>query len=145
VTGNSTTPAFYTFERDLEWLASGRLRGGLAFDRFLVYATGGFAYGSMDYSFETNSPANLADVSEGDEDAWGYTVGGGVEALLTSNVSFGLEYLYTDLDADTQTARFDSGPFAAVNPDGTDLQADDDDFDFHTIRGVVTYRFNSGM
>jgi outer membrane immunogenic protein len=145
VTGNSTTPAFYTFERDLDFLASGRVRGGVAFDRFLVYATGGFAYGSIDYSFETNSPANLASVSEGDEDAWGYTVGGGVEALLTSNVSIGLEYLYTDLDVDTQTARFDSGPFAADNTDGTDIRADDDEFAFHTIRGVLTYRFNSGL
>jgi outer membrane immunogenic protein len=145
VTGNSTTPAFYTFERELEWLASGRLRAGLAFDRFLVYGTGGFAYGSIDHTFSTNSPANLASVGGADDDAWGYTVGGGAEMLVTSNISIGIEYLYTDLDVDTDTARFDSGPFAVVNPAGTDMRPDDDEFDFHTIRGVLTYRFNSGL
>lgn len=145
VTGNSTTPAFYTFERDLEWLATGRLRGGFAFDRFLVYATGGFAYGGIEYDFSTNSPANLADVSDEDDDAFGYTVGGGVEALVTSNISLGVEYLYTDLDVDTQTARFDSGPFAVVNPNGTDMRPEDDQFDFHTVRATLSYRFNSGF
>lgn len=142
VTGNSTTPAFYTFDRQLDWLASGRLRGGFAFDRFLVYATGGVAYGSVDHSFSTNSPAILVSVSEADEDAWGYTIGGGVEALLTSNFSLGIEYLYTDLDADTQTARFATAGGGAPFGTGTDMRPDDDQFDFHTIRGVVTYRFS---
>lgn len=147
VTANSITPAFYTFDRELNFLASGRLRGGVTLDRFLVYATGGFAYGNFDYSFSTSSGSILSNVSKPDEDAWGYTVGGGVEALVTSNISVGLEYLYTDLDVDTQSVRFASppGPFSLVNPAGTDFRPEDDEFDFHTIRGVVTYRFNGGL
>ena len=90
-------------------------------------------------------PANLASVTAGDEDAWGYTVGGGVETMLASNFSVGVEYLYTDLDVDTQTARFNTGPFALVNPAGTDMRARDDDFDFHTVRATMSYRFNLGM
>lgn len=144
VTGNSVTPAFYTFERDLEWLATGRLRGGFAFNRFLVYATGGFAYGSIDYDFSTNSPAILVDVSEEDDDAFGYTVGGGVEAMLTPKISLGAEYLYTDLDVDTQTATFATANGGPPFGTGTDMRSEDEDFDFHTVRATLTYRFASG-
>jgi outer membrane immunogenic protein len=140
-TAFSVTPAFYSFDRELEYLVTGRLRAGVAFDRVLAYATGGFAYGGIDQSFSTNSPAVLVSVSEGDDDAWGYTVGAGVEGLLTQNVSIGAEYLYTDLDVDTQTARFSGGAFGA----GTDMRPVDDEFDFHTVRATLSYRFNSGM
>ena len=146
VNGISVTPADYTFERDLDFLATGRLRGGLAFDRFLIYATGGVAYGSIETDFVSNTGATIVDEDSGDEDAWGYTVGGGVEALLTPRISIGVEYLYTDLDADTAEVTL-SGPGAPGGPfrAGTDIRPDDDEFDFHTIRGVLTYRFNSGM
>lgn len=148
---NSTTPAFYTFERELDWLATARLRGGVAFDRILIYGTGGIAYGDIDQSFTTNSPANLVggDV-DGDEqtldgdddDAWGYTIGAGVEALVTERVSVGLEYLYTDLDADQQTVTFDSGPFAAGPGGETEMRSTgDDNFDFHTVRAAASFRF----
>ncbi|MDX6804674.1 outer membrane protein [Terrihabitans rhizophilus] len=137
VNGLSVTPADYTFERELNYLVTGRLRGGYAFDRFMVYATGGVAYGDIDYTFSTNSPAAFAGATEGDSDAWGYTVGAGAEMMLTQNISLGVEYLYTDLDVDTQTARFTSGAFAP----GTDLRPSEDEFDFHTLRATMAYRF----
>lgn len=137
VTGFSVTPAFYTFEREIDFTANARLRGGYAFDRFLVYATGGLAYANVDHSFSTNSPSILEEVRGGDSDAWGYTIGAGFEALVTERISVGLEYLYTDLDVDSQTARFSGGAFGA----GTDMRPNDDDFDFHTVRAKIAYRF----
>ena len=119
----------------------------MAFDRFLLYVNGGVAYGNFDSDFVSNTVATIvARRQRSDEDAWGYTVGGGVEALLTQRVSIGVEYLYTDLDADTAQvtlsgAGASGGPFGA----GTDIRPDDDEFDFHTIRGILKYRFNSGM
>lgn len=136
-TGFSVTPAFYTFERELEWLATARLRAGFAVDRFLVYGTGGIAYGRFDHSFSTNSPAVLESVGGADDDAWGYTIGAGAEMLVTQRISVGFEYLYTDLDADAETARFSGGAFGA----GTDMRPSDDDFDLHSIRATVSYRF----
>jgi outer membrane immunogenic protein len=140
VNGLSITPADYTFERELNFLVTGRLRGGVVFDRFMVFATGGVAYGDIDYTFSTNSPAAFAGATGADEDAWGYTVGGGAEMMLTNKISLGIEYLYTDLDVDTQTARFTSGAFATP-AGGTDLRPDEDEFDFHTVRATVAYRF----
>ena len=87
-TAFSVTPAFYSFDRELEYLVTGRLRAGLAFDRVLAYATGGVAYGGIDYEFTSNSPqvsaATITSISDPDDDAWGYTVGGGIEALVSS-------------------------------------------------------------
>ena len=143
VNGDSTSPGTpnYTFTRELSFLATGRLRGGVTFDRFLAYVTGGVAYGNFDFEFDTASAAVLGNVTDPDEDAWGYTVGGGVEAMLTQRVSFGVEYLYTDLDVDRQEARFVSGPFVVAPGTGTDIRAEDDEFNFHTVRGTVKFRF----
>jgi outer membrane immunogenic protein len=61
-------------------VGTARLRGGFAFDRFLVYGTGGVAF--QDFS-----------------DA-GWVVGGGGEYALTDNVSVGVEFLHYDFGSD---------------------------------------------
>src|SRR3546814_7915578 len=43
----------------------------------------------------TNAANSFADT--GKSNAWGYSVGGGGEVMVTSKLSLGLEYLYTDL------------------------------------------------
>jgi outer membrane immunogenic protein len=60
-------------------VGTARLRGGLAFDRFLVYGTGGAAFG----------------------DDVGFVVGGGGEYALTDAISVGVEFLHYDFDGDT--------------------------------------------
>ncbi len=56
-----------------------RARAGVAFDRALIYATGGFAFA---------------------DDANGWTVGGGLEYAFTNNLSAKIEGLYVNLDQD---------------------------------------------
>ncbi|MGH6925799.1 MAG: outer membrane protein [Propylenella sp.] len=58
-----------------------RLRGGLAFDRFLAYGTGGAAFQDFD------------DV--------GWVAGAGLEYALWDNWTIGVEYLHYDLGGDT--------------------------------------------
>ncbi|MGO4571773.1 outer membrane protein [Microvirga sp. 2TAF3] len=60
-----------------DWFGTVRARAGVAFDRALVYATGGFAYGD----------ANT-----------GWTVGGGVEYAFTDNLTAKVEGLYVNLN-----------------------------------------------
>lgn len=81
---------------DLKWLGTDRIRFGFAWDRFLAYATGGVAYGSVQATC-CGIPAIT------DETKWrtGYAVGGGVEAMLMPNWSAKLEYLYVDLGEET--------------------------------------------
>ena len=62
-----------------DWFGTVRARAGVAFDRALIYATGGFAFA---------------------DNASGWTVGGGVEYAFTNNLSAKIEGLYVNLDQD---------------------------------------------
>lgn len=102
------------FETNIDWTATVRGRVGYAFDNFLLFATGGAAIGGIDYA--DDFPAS------GDDTRLGWTVGAGIEAALTDNISGKLEYQYIDL-GDDEIA-------------GTDV-----DFDAHAIKAGINYRF----
>lgn len=146
----SRSPAEYVISRELDYLATLRGRVGYAFnDNFLGYVTGGLAYGDVDFSYRQGalSPATTVTTSGDQDNDFGYTVGGGVEARVTQNWSVGLEYLYTNLGDNDFQANLQGGPFggagggAGSNPGGTTLTGSDSDFDFHTINAKLTYRF----
>jgi outer membrane immunogenic protein len=73
----------------------GSIRGrlGVAFDRVLVYATGGAAFGDLRNTYV--STIGLGSEAY-DHTRVGYTVGGGVEYAFTNNFSVRVEYRYTD-------------------------------------------------
>ena len=71
------------------WLATVRGRVGYAFDRFLPYLTAGLAVGNIN--------ASLAGFPGGSISNAGWTIGGGVEVGIVSNVSLKAEYLFVDL------------------------------------------------
>jgi outer membrane immunogenic protein len=77
--------ATYDLDRS-DWFGTVRARAGVAFDRALIYATGGFAFA---------------------DDANGWTVGGGVEYAFTNNLSAKIEGLYVNLDNDDDFPGFD--------------------------------------
>ena len=76
----------------------GSIRGrlGVAFDRALVYATGGVAFGGLD-----SSDTALAGTDQFSQVKTGYTVGGGVEYAFTNTISARVEYRYTDFGSFT--------------------------------------------
>jgi iron complex outermembrane recepter protein len=71
------------------WLATTRGRAGYAFDRFLVYGTGGAASGNIQANF-SNDPVTTSTRT-------GWAAGGGVEYALGRNWSAKAEYLFVDL------------------------------------------------
>lgn len=144
VSAFSTTPAFYTFTRELNWVGGLRARAGFGGERVLIYGTGGAAWGGLDHSFSTSNTANTF-VESAEDMAWGYQAGGGLEFRF-GKWSAGGEYLWTTLmDEDRYTVRA-RGPVAATNPfilgnaSGSDLRRDDA-FEFGSIRFVFGYRF----
>lgn len=146
VSGFSTTPASYTFERSQDYYAQARLRAGYTpGGGILFYATGGGAWARLDNRFTTTNTANsFAD--NGRTNAWGWSAGGGAEAMLTDNISLGLEYLYTDLKDDDYTVAVGAGSAPATNPfllngGGTNIQRSDPHFRTHGIRASVNLRF----
>ncbi|WP_457795514.1 FecR domain-containing protein [Methylocystis sp. S23] len=87
------------------YIGTARVKLGYAFDRFLVYGTGGFAYGHI-VAPKTFSgpnvlgPAYSFGTSVNNPFLPGWTVGAGVSYALTRNISVNAEYLYIKLAHD---------------------------------------------
>jgi outer membrane immunogenic protein len=77
---------------DNTWNGTLRARAGFAFNRFLIYGTGGLAYGGIEVKNGGKSDSSTP---------LGWTIGAGMEAAFTDNVIGRLEYRYTDLGSDT--------------------------------------------
>lgn len=74
----------------IDWFGTTRVRLGFTpVDRFMVYATGGVAYGKIKMSFG-------GQISDSDTRV-GYTIGAGAEHAINNNWTWKGEYLYTDL------------------------------------------------
>lgn len=147
VSGFSTTPASYTFTRKVKYDASVRARLGYAVDNTLFYGAGGPAYAKLRHSFTTSNTAN-AFSADGDDDTWGFVVGGGLEQKINRNFSIGVEYLYNKYKDDDYTVRVARGTAAATNPfvlapntTGTDIMRSDDKFSWHSVRATAAFRF----
>ena len=122
----------YAVNQDINYFGTVRGKLGYAFNRFLVYGTGGLAYANSDTNFSGPAAANFSN----DDSDFGYTVGGGVDYLLTQKLSFGVEYLYTNLGSNDFS-------FSGPNGAGGTFTADDggQDVDFHTVWAKLSYHF----
>jgi len=145
VTAFSTTPASYTFSREIDYAIGARGRVGYTPGGVLFYATGGVSYAKIDNSFTTTNGANSF-TDNGKTESWGWSAGGGAEAKVTNNVTMGLEYLYTKYTDDDYVVNVGPGTAGATNPfllasGGTDMKRSDPNFDQHSIRLTAALRF----
>lgn len=110
-----------------DWQASVRARLGYAFDRFMIYGTGGAAFTQFDYAYFNP----LAGFGEGGSfSKTGWTAGGGVNYALTNNLILGADYRYTDYGKFDYVARSAFlGLTAEQNPTS------------HAVRGSIAYKF----
>jgi outer membrane immunogenic protein len=110
-----------------DWQASVRARLGYAFDRFMIYGTGGAAFTELDYTY-FNPLAGFGE--SGTFSRTGWTVGGGVNYAITNNLILGASYRYTDYGKfDYVASSAFLGLTAAQNPTT------------HTVRASVAYKF----
>lgn len=146
VSGFSTTPAFYTFERELDYTLAARARAGYTFGNVLAYGTGGMAWGELDRTFTTSNGANSF-TPQNDDNASGYQVGAGAEWMFAENFSVGFEYLRTSLDDDDYVVDVGPGtapatnPFLLVNPAGTFMTRSEDKFEYDTYSVTASWRY----
>jgi outer membrane immunogenic protein len=101
-----------------------RARAGFAFDRTLIFATGGLAFGDFDYEVNGGGAPGV-DIDE-NFSRWGYAVGGGVEHAFDESWSLKAEYLYASFGKESLS---DNGETTKATPD------------FHLLRVGVNYRF----
>lgn len=90
---------------NLNWLATARAKAGIAFDRALLYAIGGVAWGEVenDVGFSaSNTRDSISDDWRTTETDVGWTIGLGLEYAVTPNVIVGLEYQHIDLGDDNE-------------------------------------------
>jgi outer membrane immunogenic protein len=105
-----TVSATGSLAQKLPWF--GTVRGRLGFepsDHWLLYATGGLAYGEVDSTATattTAGPISLASSSSVNNTRLGWTVGAGAEWWLWDRWSAKAEYLYMDLGHITNTFTF---------------------------------------
>lgn len=135
----SNNPAFAgVANADLDWFGTVRGRLGYATGRMLIYATGGLAYGDVDFNSFAVDGATGNSIGIGrDKTKIGYTVGGGVEYALDPKWSMKLEYQYINLGDETVVGE-------AVSPAGAptgETFKSGYDFDVHTVRAGLNYRF----
>ncbi|MDM8344526.1 porin family protein [Pseudochrobactrum sp. sp1633] len=111
----------------VSWFGTTRVRLGYTpVDRFMVYATGGVAYGKV----KTYANDYMGGSSQSDTKV-GYTVGAGAEYAITNNVTLKTEYLYTDL-----------GKLKLDAYDGVrDVRIGEAKSQFHTVRVGLNYKF----
>ncbi len=157
VTAFSTTPAFYSFTRELNYVTGFRGRVGIGNDRILVYGTGGPAWGNIEQRFTTSNLVNTFVAVNEDDDAnddeegpsesvWGYQAGGGIELKFGERWSLNGEYLFSSLDNRGESAVRSQGPAPATNPfirvnaAGTNLQRTEK-FEFQALSVGLSYRF----
>jgi outer membrane immunogenic protein len=110
----------------------GTVRGrlGYAFGQALIYVTGGLYWQPTNESLVATTDTGQVGLS-GKTNAFGWTIGGGVEYALSANWSAKVEYLY---------ARAGNASFNYNGPNGAVLRTANDD-SISMVRTGLNYRF----
>jgi outer membrane immunogenic protein len=111
---------------------SGRL--GLAWNNWMVYGKGGFAFADVEVRYDDPNPTGITLLTGVQEDDWlfGWTAGGGVEVGFWSGWTVRGEYMYTDLEDISHTATASTG---------TEYSFDHELEDIHTVKLGITHKF----
>lgn len=126
-----------TFRTRMDYFGTVRGRIGYAFDRTLVYATGGLAYADIENSvafFGTAGQLQFAGSNRRTEA--GYTVGAGFEHAFAPNWSVKAEYLYYDFRDETVNVAVIPGSGGG----GTGYNSRFEN-DGHIVRAGLNYKF----
>ncbi|HEX8078339.1 MAG TPA: outer membrane beta-barrel protein, partial [Chthoniobacterales bacterium] len=134
----------------VNWLSTVRSRFGFVFDRFLIYGTGGVAFGEVRGAGDVTAflpPFGSLTLAANDRRVHvGWAAGAGIEALITSNFSIKLEYLYADLGRERHSAPAlltGTPAILALIPPGTSVRAAGDfKVAVQTVRVGLNYHFD---
>ncbi len=134
---NAASGNSYTFTSSFEsnWLITVRPRLGYAFDRLLVYVTGGLAIADQKFS-QNITQLNIAytEIGSVSKTTAGWTAGVGAEYALDNRWSVKAEYLYVDPGSVSFSASGDIAPdYNSVH--SAHLKAS-------VVRAGLNYRFN---
>ncbi|WP_034492550.1 outer membrane protein [Afifella pfennigii] len=122
----------------VNWFGTGRLKlGFLPTERFMIFATGGLAFGEVESSYRVTAAAGGGSVAFRDSTSdteFGWTLGAGFEYAITDALSVKTDYAYVDLGDQTLY----NAPLGLVAGDNLNIEAETS---FHTIKAGLSYRF----
>jgi outer membrane immunogenic protein len=123
----------YSYETRSNWQASLRGRAGYAFERALIYLTGGAAFAPRKHAYTALQDAVTINFSS---HRTGWTLGGGLEYAFAGNWTARAEYRFTDWGTITDVAP------NGITPrfDGVSFRHEPSD---HTVRVGLSYLFNA--
>ncbi|MFC7400122.1 outer membrane protein [Chelatococcus sp. GCM10030263] len=121
-------PDYARQQNGVEWFGTLRARLGFAFDRALIYATGGFAFGG---GGEDDNYYGGYYYDDGQDTATGWTVGGGLEYAFTDSLSAKIEGLYVNLGGDDKELGAGFYPYEKRK-----------DNEFAVVRAGINYKFS---
>ena len=105
------------YEARTDWQGTIRARAGAAFDRILVYGTGGIAFAGNNMKKQARGNESQTHV--------GWTLGAGIEGAITENIVARGEYLY---------AGYGKENYNKINVKNVDLNT-------NVVRAGVAYKF----
>ena len=140
--GGAFVPTFNSAGSELKWLGTIRARIGYTpADHWLVYGTGGLAYGGVNYNASVAGPASNDFFNLGaTRTEVGWTVGAGVEWAFNNEWSFKAEYLYVDLGPRSNLISTGSGRPIDLTTSTTSGFTNQ----YQIVRVGVNYKFNWG-
>jgi outer membrane immunogenic protein len=104
----------YKATSKIEWLTTGRVRLGVAFDRALLFATGGIAAAEVEGKLNDFYPAGTVTTTS-NATYIGWTVGGGLEFAIAQNWTVRGEYLFMDFGSRTFKFREGTAGWALIS------------------------------
>jgi outer membrane immunogenic protein len=125
LSGSATCGTGLSCQTSAEWLATVRGRAGYAFDRVLLYATGGGAFGDEIAKASVAAASTSTTTSQ-----FGWTAGGGIEFAFAPSWTAKAEYLYVSL----ANGSFNT-PVATVPASGSVK------FQENLVRAGINYKF----
>jgi outer membrane immunogenic protein len=115
----------------IKWFATARARVGYAFDRLMIYGTGGAAWLNANDNISASAGGTTVNLLSASSTPIGFAVGGGIEYEITNNLFARAEYLYMQANS-TLTA-----PVPLVGGTISDTGTIRDSI----VRGGINYRF----
>ena len=85
----------------LPWFGTTRVRAGVPYGQFLIYATGGLAYG--EFKANATLTGTVAGTYQYSTTRFGWVVGGGLEAYMARNWTWKVDYLHIESGTITNT------------------------------------------
>jgi outer membrane immunogenic protein len=128
-------------EQKLDWFGTARARIGFAQEGWLLYATGGAAWGRVDDTLSVslgNGPMGNVTTASFSHDKVGWAAGAGIETHLWGGWTAKLEYLHVDLGGYSNTLGAMNTPVFGA---GVFTMSSSSGFQDNIVRAGLNYKF----